>query len=353
MTKHGSTIVVGFVALLLLVGAQVTGIHEASAKGPIILRLVQPAPAGDFPLTYKDMELAKRFNARAKDEYKIEVMPGGGIVKVPETIDAIRVGAAEMACIDWGIFSFLDRRFGALGIAFLVDSEEALVAMCKPMLPLFDTVLQEKFNQKALGLYSVGLIGIYSNKPVKNLDDMKGLLVGSGSPPTSDMLKTLGASPVYINWTDLFESLQKHVIDATMQTGHGAVATNIIDACKYATPFYGHPGTGGYTINTDVWKKMPKHIQQILQEEIDTAVKWMEKAELKLAYEDDPKAVKQKGLKVFVLSKAERDKWKAQAMPLQEKEIADLGDFGRKIKEIADDANKRFPYDEKKMKTME
>ena len=66
--------------------------------------------------------------------------------------------------------------------------------------------------------------------------------------------------------------------------------------------------------------------------------------------DDDPKVVKKKGLQTFVLSKAERDRWKAQAMALQEKQIAGLGEFGRKIKEIADEANKKFPYDEKKLK---
>jgi TRAP-type C4-dicarboxylate transport system substrate-binding protein len=336
--------------MLLFFGAALIWSQPADAKGPVILRLVQPAPAGDFPLTYKDMELAKRFNART-EEYKIEVHSGGALVKIPEFIDAVRIGAVEMACIDWGIFSFLDPRLGAEGIVFLSDSEEANVAMAKPMVPLFDQVFQEKFNQKALGRYSTGLMQLYSNKPVKSLEDMKGLLVGSGSPPTSDMLKALGASPVYINWTDLFESLKKHVIDATMQTSHGAVAMQIIEATKYLTPFYGHGAWNGYTINVDIWKKMPKQIQTILQEEVDAACDWMGKTALKLAYEDDPKALKKKGLKVFVPSKAERDRWKAQAAPLQEKQIASLGEFGRKIKAIADEANKRFPYDEKKIGT--
>jgi TRAP-type C4-dicarboxylate transport system substrate-binding protein len=353
MKRLCSVVALCSAVMLLFFVASLIPAHSAyAAKGPVIIRLVQPAPAGDFPLAYKDMELAKRFNARVK-EYKIEVHAGGTLVKVPETIDAVRIGAVEMACIDWGIFSFLDPRLGAEGIAFLSDSEEANIAMAKPMVPLFDVIFQEKFNQKALGRYSTGLMGIYSNKPVKNLEEMKGLLVGSGSPPTSDMLKALGSSPVYINWTDLFESLQKHVIDATMQTGHGAVAMQIVDATKYVTPFFGHGCWNGYTINLDVWKKMPKPIQQILQEEVDTACEWMGKTELKLAYEDDPKVTKKKGLTTYVLTKAERDRWKAAATPLQEKQIANLGEFGRKIKAIADEANKKFPYDEQKLKVME
>ena len=350
MKKQYVTVVICFAAMLLFFGGVLIWSQPADAKGPVILRLVQPAPAGDFPLTYKDMELAKRFNART-DEYQIEVHAGGALVKIPEFIDAVRIGVVEMACIDWGIFSFLDPRLGAEGIAFLSDNEESNIAMAKPMVPLFDQVFQEKFNQKALGRYSTGLMGIYSNKPIKRLEDMKGVLVGSGSPPTSDMLKALGAAPTIIMWTDLFESLQKHTIDATMQTSHGAVAMQIVDATKYLTPFNGHGCWNGYTINLDVWKKMPPNIQKILQEEVDAACDWMGKTELKLFYEDDPKVVKKKGLQIFVLSNAERGRWKAQAAQLQEKQIAALGEFGRKIKAIADEANKRFPYDEKKMGT--
>ncbi len=62
-------------------------------------------------------------------------------MKVPETIDAVRIGAVEITYVDWGIPSFLDPRFGAQGISFLIDSEEAAIAMPKPMTPLFDEVL--------------------------------------------------------------------------------------------------------------------------------------------------------------------------------------------------------------------
>jgi TRAP-type C4-dicarboxylate transport system substrate-binding protein len=349
MKRGFSVVVICFVSVLLLSGIAFLWSQPVCAKGPIILRLAQPAPAGDFPLSYKDNELAKRFNARTK-EYRIEVLAGGAVVKVPETLDAVRIGAVEMACIDWGIFSFMDPRFGAQGIAFLVDSEEAAIAMAKPMTPLYDRLFQEKFNQKALGQYSSGLIGFYSNKPMKTLEDFKGCLVGSGSPPTSDLLKALGASPVTIMWTDLYESLQKHVVDATTQTGHGAVAMQIVDTTRYVTPAYAQACWNGYTINLDVWKKMPTHIRKILQEEIDAACKWMEETEMKLAYEDDPKVVRKKGLQTFVLSKAERERWKARVAALQEKQVSSLGEFGRKIKEIADEANRRFPYDEKKLK---
>ena len=110
MKKQESAVMTGFIVLLLIFASGIIGNQDVYAKGPITLRLVQAAPAGDYPLTFKDMELAKRFNARANGEYVMEIYPGGALAKIPEFFDAVRIGAVEMADVDWGIYSFLDYR---------------------------------------------------------------------------------------------------------------------------------------------------------------------------------------------------------------------------------------------------
>jgi hypothetical protein len=42
--------------------------------------------------------------------------------------------------------------------------------------------------------------------------------------------------------------------------------------------------------------------------------------------------------------KAERDKWEKVVAPYKEKQISSLGEFGQKVKKIADDLNKKIPY---------
>jgi TRAP-type C4-dicarboxylate transport system substrate-binding protein len=333
-----------FVAFLSF-GILVAGAPDVHAK-ETVLRLVIPVPITDYPLATQAVDMTKRFNKRAKGQYQIEVHAGGSLAKIPEYFDAVRVGAVEMACVDWAIFSFLDPRFNAVSTPFLVDSLEASNYMVKKLLPLHDAIFQEKFNAKALGMYSTdGLSLVSTTKPIKTLADWKGLLVGAGSPVTSTLFKTLGASPVTIMWTDLYESLQKHIIDAAAQTTHGAIAMNLMGVCDYITPFFGHANFNGYTINLDAWKKMPPNIQKILQEEIDRACKQAEGAFLKLPAED-AKILKQKGKKIYVLPKAERAKWAALMAPYKEKQLASYGEFGAKVKEIAEEANKKYPYEE-------
>jgi TRAP-type C4-dicarboxylate transport system substrate-binding protein len=313
-------------------------------KKPVVIRHVLATPEGDYPQTFRDKEMAKRFNERAKGEYVIEVYAGGALAKLPEYFDAVRIGAVEMAHSNWGMFTFLDPRFGLLETPFLYNNNPATNAACKPLLPLYDQILQEKFNAKGLAMMSTGGLGLWSQKPVKTLGDMKGLLTASVSPITSVLVKDLGGSPVTIVFFEIFEALAKKTVDAAVQSSHGGVVFGFPDVCKYFTAFYGIPAPAGYTINLDVWKKMPKHIQQILLEETTRSAEWMNNVVVTELPDSDLKVFKEKGVTVYYMPKEERDRWAKQLEPYKEKQLSSFGELGQKIKKIADDVNKKHPY---------
>ena len=62
-----------FILSILLFCMFILNAPSALAKRARIIRLVVPAAPGD-PLTYKDEELARRFNERVKGQYKIQVL---------------------------------------------------------------------------------------------------------------------------------------------------------------------------------------------------------------------------------------------------------------------------------------
>ena len=345
-----TSVFIAVVAMAVLVTSVfILGTQSAHAKKPVLLRLVVPSPPGDWPLTYVCDELAKKFNERAKGEYMIEVHAGGALAKLPEYFDAVRIGAVEMACAPWGMFSFLDPRLGIKELPFLFATSPAVSSACKPMLQLYDQILQEKFNAKGLSVMNTGGMQLFSIKPVKTLEDWQGLLVGALSPPVAAMVKEMGGSPVTIVWTDAYESLQKKVIDATTQGTHGGLIMGLTDVCKHVTLFLGAALWNGFEINLDIWKKMPKNIQQILLEEATAVAEYMsEVTETKIG-EDVIKAFKKNGAEVYILPKAERDKWEKKLAPYRDSQIASFGEFGQKVMKIANEANKRYPYTERGM----
>ena len=145
---------ISVVITICFLGLFVFSGQHAEAKTKV-LRLVVPTPAGVFPLTYKDEELAKRFNKRAKGEYEIKVFAGGALAVLPEYFDSVRIGVIEMADSPWGCFANLDPRLGLIESPFLFNNIQGGAAATKALLPLHDAVMQEKFNAKALGLYNL------------------------------------------------------------------------------------------------------------------------------------------------------------------------------------------------------
>ncbi|MBN2040791.1 MAG: TRAP transporter substrate-binding protein DctP [Spirochaetes bacterium] len=335
-----------FIALLLMVSVALSLFmqNNAFAKKPVTLRLVIPTPPGDWPQTIRDEDMAKRFNARTNGKYKIEVITGTAVAKLPEYFDAVRVGIVEMQFSNWGLFSFLDSRLGLLELPFLFNNNEALNMATTEMTDLFDPVLQDKFNAKAVMMFNTGGCGFWTQKPVRIIKDLEGMMIGSVSPPASVLIKELGASPVTIPFMDLYESMQKKIIDGSAMSVHGGIQFHFTDVCKYFTAFFGIPSPAGYSVNLDAWNKMPEDIQTILLEEAKTAAEWMNKVVVGPLPKSDLKALKKRGVKIYFMPAKERAKWAKQLEAYTNGELEKHGELGKKFKAIVEKANKKYPY---------
>jgi len=59
------------------------------------------------------------------------------------------------------------------------------------------------------------------------------------------------------------------------------------------------------------------------------------------------RAFKAKGVTVYYLPEAERERWAKQFEPFTEKQLSGAGDVGKRIRKIAADVNKKYPYSER------
>ena len=336
-------VVIGLLAMLCAVLTFTIPVDQAQAKSKTVqIRLVVPAPPGDWPLTYVCEQLAKGFNERVKEGYTMEVFAGGAVAVLPEYFNALRVGAVEMALAPWTFYAFMDQRLGLIETPFILNNNEAAVYASKKFLPLYDELLQEKkFNQKALGLMGLNGLEVLATKPVKTLEDWKGLLVGSLGSVSNNLVKDLGGAPTVIPWPDFYQSLQKGVIDAVANGTHGSINTGLHDVCKNVTLFYGLCLWNGWSINLDIWKNMPPEVQNILQEEVNKQTDWMHSV-MKEMDEKDYAELRKKNVEIYKLPTKERERWVQALIPFREKQLS--SEFGQKISKIADEANKKFPY---------
>lgn len=328
------TVLVFFIPLLSL-----------AASKPVILRFAGPWPPLD-PVTVQMQGLADKFNKIAKDRYKIEIHPGESLVKILDSLDAVRKGAVEMIGWPIGVFASVDPRFAAAEIPFLVNNVEADAALQVALLSEYGKFMEQKFNCKPLVSFTCLALDLCGTKPVKKLSDWKGLLTQSVSPQSAKFIEYLGGSSVPLPFPEAYQALQKGTVNATMQSSSMMIMFKLYEVAKYVTRGYLIPASIVFAINYETFKKMPKDLQEAL---VKAGLEQQKEANdffIKMDKENS-KTLREKGMDVYHLPKEEREAWKKKVEPYVKELFSKMpSDFAEKVKKAADEANKKFPYKE-------
>jgi len=322
-------------------GATVT--TAAPSGEQVLIRVTTPVPAGDDFLVQAQAGMDK-FNARTNGAYKMEIFPGGQLGPFPESLDSIRTGAIEAGLIPLAAFAGTVPEFGLVELPFLFNNGEANAYAMPGIQKVWDELSQAKANQKTLGCVFVGTLNFISTKKhYKTLDDVKGAIIGVDAPPMADLIKVLGGSGIVVDFSEDYSNLQKGVIDGKTSAPQYIQIAKIYEVAKYYTVFHGLGSLYAFTINLDVYNKMPKDVQTALDEEMSALAASLSASYVNKFYELEP-VLKDLGVQYYFLPTAERDKWKGLAYPGTLDALTKAGDIGAKVKQIADEANAKYPY---------
>jgi TRAP-type C4-dicarboxylate transport system substrate-binding protein len=312
-----------------------------SAK-PVALRWAHFAAVqleSSVPLTQMAENIGKRTNGR----YTCDIFWSDSLVPMFEAMDAVRTGSAEMATFPFGPFASADIRFASSEMPFYYNTIEAQLEAQGALMPAYSGVFQEKFNQQAVMVSSIVPLNVGCTKhPIKTIDDWKGLMVQSISPVTSQVVTAFGATGSPASPIDVYELLEKGTVDATIQSLGKFVESKLWEVCPYLTNAGLCPASAVTTINAEVWNKMPKDVQDIIIDEANKAQASVNQItkDTYYSYLDELS----KNMEVYNLPKAERDKWKALAAPIDDNLLSQMGDFANDVRQTADAANAKYPY---------
>jgi TRAP-type C4-dicarboxylate transport system substrate-binding protein len=308
----------------------------------VLIRVTTPIPPGDSMEIWAQ-EGMDRFNARTNGAYKMQIFPGGQLAAFPESLDAIRTGSIEAGMIPLAAFAGTVPEFSLPELPFLWASDRANHYAMPQLTDLYNPLLQEKANQRTLGCFTVGTLNLLSKKQIKTLEDLKGMIIGCDTPPMADLFKALGGTGIIVDFTEDYSSLQKGIIDAKTLAPPYILITKMYEVAKYYTTFHALGTLYSFNINSDVYNKMPKDIQQILNEEMTATAAFVGEKKVDQYYDLQDDLV-DNGVVIYHITQAERDRWKALAYPGTLKALEQFGDTGTKVKQIADEANAKFPY---------
>jgi TRAP-type mannitol/chloroaromatic compound transport system substrate-binding protein len=111
-----------------------------------------------------------------------------------------------------------------------------------------------------------------TTKPIRSLADLQGLRVYT-FPTAGQFLTRFGVNPVTLPYADVIPALQTGELDGVCWCGITEMHTvGWADALKYylTNPISG-AWAGSYFVNSDKWKALPPHLQQLYKLAIDSS----------------------------------------------------------------------------------
>jgi TRAP-type C4-dicarboxylate transport system substrate-binding protein len=176
-----------------------------------------------------------------------------------------------------------------------------------------------------------------AGKAVHTMDDFKGMkLRGHGT--SAQVLKALGGTPVSLPMPELYQSLQKGIVQGALYPIEVNKGWRMAEVVDYLTMSSSIAYTSSFFVvmNKDKWSSIPADLQKIIsqinQEWIPKHGKaWDESDQVGLDY------FKSLGHEVIELSDAESKKWKVTIEPVMDEYIEKMtaaGFDGKKIVEF-------------------
>ena len=160
---------------------------------------------------------AKQVSECTGGEVQFEIFPAGTqLGNVARQQDQVRAGVVDIA---HGLHGIPRGRFPAtslIDMPFLTDDAGAATYALWQLYKDGTLANEYKgFKVLALHAHNGGLLHTRGKK-VATMEDMKGLRIRTPSPAVSDMLSTLGATPQGLPPGEVYENLQRGVLDGTV-----------------------------------------------------------------------------------------------------------------------------------------
>ena len=294
--------------LLVVVLVAMLPLKAFSQGKPIDLRL-----AHMFPVASPSHQLvenwAKKIATDSSGRLTIRIFPVNTLIAAPEIYDGVAKGAADIA------FSFRYKPEGntiGVTIPFILGAPDTYVAgrVYDDLWKKFPKQMAEDWKEvKILWLAPSMFQAIQTKKPVRRLEDIKGMQIRVPSKEMGDLMKDLGATPVYMSTADFVIGIEKGTVDgAVIQPG--AVEDNKLGGkIKFVLELsLGVPMPVMAIMNKDSFNKLPPDLQSVIEKSCEfgkegTTKFWAE------AYESALKYYKAQGVEVVRLSPEERARW--------------------------------------------
>ncbi|MBW1802538.1 MAG: TRAP transporter substrate-binding protein [Deltaproteobacteria bacterium] len=313
---------------------------QAKKAKPIVLSFNHLFPDVVWFNTKVVIPWTKMVEEKTNGRVKINIYPSAALAKPGSMYDAVKAGTVDI-CFDAGPY-YMGRHLmsEATQLPFLgAHSSRAASRAWMDLYNEFPELKKEYSDVHLLWLASQGPGQLISRKPVKKMEDMKGLIVRAPGG-IGEIVKALGGSPVSMPAPHCYIALSKGTVEGTIFPGEAITTWKLHEVTKYITVGDFYVQWFWTVMNQKKFNSLPKDIQKIIDECSGAAGADLHGKEWDAADKAGFEFAKQKGMEFINLSPEEMARWERACAPITERWITRMAGKGYPAKRFLNEARR-------------
>jgi len=285
---------------------------------PVPVKIAYPSAPNNALFAQGFQAWAEDVNKAADGAIEVKLYPGGVIGDNSNMYDRITSGATDIGFAVFGPVSSIFPRTNVGTLPFEAKNHrEDAMALWR----LYEKgVISMEFGQvHPLGFIVFPGLVIHSKKPIHSLADMKGLKISVEGRVLSTMMPKLGATPISLQPNELFQSLQRGLVEAVPQGWPSVPTFHLNEVTNFHLEAPLGFNTGYVFMNKDAYAKLPPKGREAIDKFAGEAyVKRLAAADdtMEAVGRDATKATP--GQTIAQLDPAEEARWKELVAPVTE-----------------------------------
>lgn len=248
---------------------------------------------------------AKAVSERTNGNLTIEVFPSAQLGVEEDILEQIRQGANVGQNTDAARLGQYVADIAVMNAPYFVETLEEVVKLnTLPTVQAWKAELERTQGFKVLSFFWVqGFRQTVTNKPITKPSDLSGLRIRTpGAPIWQESIRAIGATPVAMNYGDMYAGLQTRAIDG-LELSFTAIATgNFNEVCRYVSETK-HILLINFQVISSAWfNSLPPEYQKILEEECNKAGLEVSKAYLEDIDPRNRQVLQSRGMTIIPVS---------------------------------------------------
>lgn len=271
-------------------------------------------------------ELKKRSNGRIT----YTLYAGGALGKGPAHYDIVKNGLSDMGYFTatWtpGRFPLTD----TLSLATWVNGKDIAADIGTEM---HEKILHDEFKDvKVLELNGCIQAFMWTKKPVRTMEDLKGMKIRAPGGHQTNYIKALGAEPVFMPLGDVYLALETGTIDGLVTCAPLVLAFKLHEVAKNGVVATFGCVSEGVIMNKKSWERCPDDLKPIIEEVVGNPFKTTHGLNQEV-YATMMKEIEGKGVTLYELPAEEQARWSKAFQEETKKWVADLEEKGLPAKD--------------------